>query len=84
MARLTDAGGGEQPNALVRRLTLREEQLDGVLGEGERHNRHGAGPDDEALRPQPHEAHEGAERVQDVGVVSARLPNIKSTTWSMY
>jgi hypothetical protein len=84
MPRLTDAGGGEEPDALVRRLTLREEELDGVLGEGERHNRHGAGPDDEALRPQPHEAHEGAERVQDVGVVTARLPNIKSTTWSMY
>jgi hypothetical protein len=72
--RLTDAGGGEEPDALVRRLTLREEKLDGVLGEGERHNRHGAGADDEALRPQPHEAHEGAERVQDVGVVTARLP----------
>jgi hypothetical protein len=84
MPKLTDAGGGEEPDALVRRLTLREEELDGVLGEGERHNRHGAGPDDEALRPQPHEAHEGAERVQDVGVVSARLTNTKSTTWSIF
>ncbi len=51
---LTDAGGGEEPDALVRRLALREEELDGVLGEGERHNRHGAGADDEALRPQPY------------------------------
>jgi hypothetical protein len=86
MPRLTDAGGGEEPDALVRRLTLREEELDGVLGEGERHNRHGAGADDEALRPQPHEAHEGAERVQDVSVVTARLPvpNTESTTWGKY
>ena len=41
--KLTDAGRGEKPDTLVRRLTLWEEELDGVLGKGERHNGHGAG-----------------------------------------
>ena len=44
-----------------------------VLGEGEGHDGDGAGPHDEALRPQTHEPDEGAQRVQDVGVVTAGL-----------
>ena len=47
--------------------------LDVVLGEGEGHDGDGAGPHDEALRPQSHEPDEGAQRVQDVGVVTAGL-----------
>ena len=47
--------------------------LDVVLGEGEGHDGDGAGPHDEALRPQTHEPDEGAQRVQDVGVVTAGL-----------
>ena len=47
--------------------------VDVVLGEGEGHDGDGAGPHDEALRPQTHEPDEGAQRVQDVGVVTAGL-----------
>ena len=47
--------------------------VDAVLGEGEGHDGDGAGPHDEALRPQTHEPDEGAQRVQDVGVVTAGL-----------
>ena len=47
--------------------------LDVVLGEGEGHDGDGAGPHDETLRPQTHEPDEGAQRVQDVGVVTAGL-----------
>jgi hypothetical protein len=72
-AELTDAGSCQDTDTVIRWLALREEELDSVLGKGERHNGHGAGPHNEALCPEPHEAHEGAQRVQDVGVIPARL-----------
>ena len=68
-----DTGCGQHLDAVVGRVALREEQLDGVLGEGEGHDGDGAGPHDEALRPQTHEPDEGAQRVQDIGVVTAGL-----------
>ena len=37
----------------VWRLALGEEELDGVLGEGERHDGDGAGPHNQTLGPQP-------------------------------
>ena len=70
---LTYADGGKHPDAVIWGLALREDELDAVLGEGERHDGDGAWPDDQALRPQPHKPDEGAQRVQDVGVVTARL-----------
>lgn len=77
--RLTNAGGGENPDALVGRLAVREERLGGVLGEGQGHDGHGARADDQALGPQPDKAHERPESVQDVGVVSTSLPVDKIT-----
>ena len=70
---LTDADSRQHPDAVIRGLALWEDELDAVLGEGEGHDGDGAGPHYEALRPQPHEPDEGAQRVQDVGVVPARL-----------
>ena len=58
---------------LVGWVTLWEEELDGVLGKGEGDDGDGAGPHDDALRPQTDEADEGAKGVQDVRVVPSRL-----------
>ena len=77
---LTDADGRQHPDAVIRGLALWEDELDAVLGEGEGHDGDGAGPHYEALRPQPHKPDEGAQRVQDVGVVSTRLTTIRYIT----
>jgi len=81
--KLTDAGRGEKPDTLVRRLTLWEEELDGVLGKGERHNGHGAGAHYQALGPQAHKPHKRAQGVQNVGVITTRLSTTRCT-YGMY
>lgn len=57
----TDADGRQQLDTLIRGLTLGEDELDTVLGEGEGHDGDGAGPHDQTLRPQSHEPDEGAQ-----------------------
>ena len=70
---LTDAAAGEEPDGLIGRLALGEEGLGRVLGKGQGHDGDDARPHYQTLGPQPHEPHEGAKGVHDVGVVGARL-----------
>ena len=50
---LTDADCGEEADAGVGRVALREEGLRGIDGEGQGHDGLGARPHYDALRPQP-------------------------------
>ena len=53
------------------RVALWEERFEDVESEGEALDGADAGPQDDALDPQPDEGKEGAEAEVDVGVVSA-------------
>ena len=70
---LTNADRGQTPDGLVGRGALGEEGLRGVRREGEADDGDRARPDNQTFGPQTNEPDEGAEGVEDVGVVAAGL-----------
>lgn len=65
----TYAKSSQQPDCLLRLITLRKERLDDIVGKGQCHNGGGAGSDDHALHPEPQEGWQGPESLSDVSVI---------------
>ncbi len=70
---LTNTDGSQTPDGFVGRGALGEEGLGGVRCEGEADDGNRTRPDNQTFGPKTDEPHEGAEGVEDVGVVAAGL-----------
>ena len=57
----------------MRRITFREKGLENVESESEALDGADAGPEDDALDPEPDEGQEGSKGEVDVGIVCSRL-----------
>ena len=66
-------GGGQDPDRVLRWITLREEGFENVEGEGEALNGADTGPQDDAFYPEPDEGEEGSKGEVDVGIICSRL-----------
>ena len=70
---ITDKRSCNDPDSILRRLTLGVEGLQDVVGEGEGDDGVAGRHDDEEGGPEVEEGEEGTEGELDVGVVAARL-----------
>ena len=76
---LTNTDGCQKPDSGIWWVALWEERLDGVDGEGERHDGDRRGPHHDALHPQPHERQEPPECDHDVGIVGAWVKRVTTS-----